>query len=179
MLQRDPTWVWPEPENIEFKSMDSPEHDRSVHVESRSGRTDGFYVNLARMTCTCPGWKSLRAIYGPRDVRRVCPHLLQTMIETGAIERLAEHNRQVLEYGRPFYRFVRFRDPFHQTTITYGFNDHDKDLIKQTRVGCYAVVGNEAARGLWDLREGEWIEPPAEKHETLIREKLFDLFTVK
>lgn len=179
MFNRDPTWEWPEQQPVDIRSMDVPGNDRNIHVESRSGRTSGFSVNLAKMTCSCPGWKSLRAIYGPRDIRRVCPHIHQVMIDTGAIEKLTENNRQVLEHGRIFYRFVRFRDPFHQTTITFGFNDHDKDLIKRTRVGCFAAIGSDTTRGMWDLREGDWLEEPDEKHEALIKEKLFELFSVK
>ena len=179
LLRRDPSWVWPEQEPLDIKSMDKPANDRNVHVASRSGRTDGFMVNLAKMTCGCPGWNNLRAIYGPRDVRRVCPHIHQVMVDTGEIDRLTPANRLLLEHGRLFYRFVRFRDAINQTTITFGFNDHDKDLIKQTRVGCFGSIGKDSAVGMWDLREGEWLNEPPKKHEPLIKEKLIELFQVK
>lgn len=176
------TWRWPEPTTIEVRDLAESEHNRTLRIASRSGRAADFQVNLYKLTCTCPNFRNNRAAFSARDVRRICPHIHQALIESGAFREFTDVTQLVVEHGRAFWKFHRFRDPFHQTTIVFGFNNSEDlaaDPAVASRVGVYAVIADDRVAALYDLAADDWVEPPPTKHEPLLRAKLREAFVLK
>ncbi len=115
-----------------------------------------YEVNLARLECTCPEFKSRRARFAYNDARRICAHIFDKLYSTKAERSFDPLLQLFIRYGRSMYSYRLVTDeggrfvlgqPFGPNSIrAIGIAD-DKSIL-----ATYNLDSEEWSSGETDLK---------------------------
>ena len=115
----------------------------------RDRETDEIYeVNVARLECTCPEWRSQRSAFAPNDVRRVCAHLYDNS-RLRKIEKTWTRIQQLfIRYGRTMLAVRMTEDEHGVLAIGEPFAPHYVRAIGEMQ--------GKPVVATYDVRAKEW-----------------------
>lgn len=153
--REDNDWEWAYPATSSVIVIpEVPERfSEPISVPSRSVPGQAFVVNLRRLTCTCPNFRSVRQHYQARDIRRICPHLYHVMLEHKLTDRLDSLHLMIIEHGRRWRSLARVEDRAG-VEIIFGYN---RDM---TLIGVFAIIGENDIFAEYDPQSRRWINSP-------------------
>lgn len=173
LLKNDeaPTGPFYPPSKVLNFWIKDPGHKSPVLIPSRSNPGFSFTVNLFEMSCTCPGFRRDRMHYGPKDVRRVCPHMIEAVKKASLVASAHPLSMLIAQHGRRYHEFHRQWHPAIRAEVAYGFNSGQPD------VGVYAVLNiHDTTHGTFDLTHRNWAKPPATEHVRVLSEVVTKTF---
>jgi len=165
----EPQWRPPSDQPIEVPEMD---HELNVRlrVPSRSDPSLLFDANIFRLSCTCPNFSNKRSLFGPRDVRRICPHLYQAICDAGLDQNWPRLFSVIMQHGRRFFRFRRVTDRANQADIAFGFNG------EEPHIGIFAVIGPLPTVAGYNVQDRMWIGDRPADHEAYLKQQIDKVF---
>ena len=172
LKKRPPQLRFPAGQTLSFWVID-PQHETAIQIRSRSHPGHFFEVRLDKLHCTCPGFRNERSQYAIRELRRVCPHILEA-VKIADLE-ISAHPLMMLvaRHGRKFREFYRMRVEAANADVVFGFKPDDP------RIAVFALINNhEQVQGSFHLAEDAWLKPP-EKYERVLVGAIHKTFHAK
>jgi len=160
----EPTLNYPEEHLIDIGTI-SKRYDHVHYARSETGFQRFHKVNLHRVTCTCPDFQNRRKDLAPNDVRRICTHIAETLIERRIDSELPPLVRLIIRHARKVQKWHHVQ--FKEGEIAFGFS------LDSPWINVIAVINSDSLASAYNIREKHWAYPYREdeirdKHESLI-----------
>lgn len=142
-----------ENERLTIKPL-PPKYDRTDNARARD--SDAVYaVNLARLECSCPEWRSQRVGFPAGDARRVCAHTYDMLYATKAERTFDPLLQLFIRYGRGLFSYRVITDDLGLFVIGQPFGPGVVRVLGVVRersiVATYNALAGEWASGETDL----------------------------
>ena len=107
-----------------------------------------YEVNVARLECTCPEFRSQRTAFPSGDVRRVCPHLYDKLYST-KVERDFDLIVQLfIRYGRRMLSYRLIADDLGEFAIGQPLGPKSVRAI--------GAIGAKPILATYNIEEADW-----------------------